>query len=201
MRIIATFAAAALLAPLAPAHAQDAGDEGSDEEYPIRSQAPCIWVEDGEEPVDVVRWIYKQEPRPDWSSGQCASITDRIGDAYYADAKRMREFDDPLGRLGFDIFVNGQDAKIDNVRIVVTPTEMKGKDDPERQVITALFDNFDRPQVIDYYWVKQGEEWALDEMVSRTPGFSWVLSTILDYGFYGHAEEDEEPEIQPSCSC
>jgi hypothetical protein len=171
-------AALLLAAPLAPP--LSAQEEEADDIVP--SQAPCIWVEDGETPLQVVQWLYKPEPRPDWSSGQCAAIGEALGNAYIEDAMRQRDLDDPIGRIGFDFIVNGQDALITQVEVTEEAVGFAGPQDPERTVITASFKNFDSPNIIDYYWVKQDDEWTLEEVVSRSPEFPWVLSLLLKYG-------------------
>ncbi len=111
----------------------------------------------------------------------------RLAAAFDADEARAEANDDPIGRLGFDFVVDGQDALITDVQVKEQTLYGAGPNDPERKVITARFKNFDMPVVLDYYWVKEDGAWAVDEVVARQSigGQGWVLSLLLDYGFYG----------------
>ncbi|MFL0354894.1 hypothetical protein ACI5KX_00325 [Erythrobacter sp. GH1-10] len=122
---------------------------------------------------------------------ECLPLAKSLEKAFADEEARKEEYDEPIGRLGFAWEVNGQDAIITNARVKTYEVIGQGKDDPERQVVTAYFDNFDQPQVLDYYFVREDGRWALEEVVSVTPGREWVLSLMLRYGFYGHEGEAE----------
>lgn len=111
-------------------------------------------------------------------------MTPRLEDLLQRDDTRREVHDTPIARLDFDWVVNGQDALISNVKIIGRlPDRLRLEDESEQMVVTACFDNFGQPQVLDYYWQKAEDGWQLDDVVSRTPGFTWVLSLLLEYGW------------------
>jgi len=168
------------LAIASPSTAQD--------EYGL---SPCSDIAALETPKQVVEALYEQTPA---LPQRCLRLTQSLAAEFAADEVRSEVHDDPIGRLGFDWVVNGQDYLITNVRVRMSEVFAPGPDDPKRQVVTAYFDNFGSPQVIDYYFVIEDEGWALEEAVSRGEGMQWVLSLLLRYGFYGGDPSEQEME-------
>ncbi|MBT8142678.1 MAG: DUF3828 domain-containing protein [Gammaproteobacteria bacterium] len=75
--------------------------------------------------------------------------------------------------LGFDPFVNGQDALIKD--LVVYPVQVNGLN----ATVRASFKNFDHEITLIYSFVWEGSVWKLDEMVSISGGYRWLLSDVL----------------------
>ena len=157
----------------------------AEEEEP-RAHPPCEWMLLHPTPEQAIRAIYETKSE---TPGDCLQLSDRLILLFGAEEMRMEALDIPIGRLDFDWVVNGQDALITNVRVTAVEVSPAGPSDPPRQIVTARFDNFGEPQVIDYYW-EQGPsheedypgDWGITEVVSRTQGFDWVLSLLLSHG-------------------
>ena len=102
--------------------------------------------------------------------------SDRLIKAIAAEAACIKRTKGICG-LDFDPIANGQDFEIKDV--VVTSVAKVGTAVPEGRV-TAKFKNFGKPQTIEFFFLKKGETWLLDDVSSKNPGErGWVLSKLL----------------------
>ncbi|WP_106640252.1 DUF3828 domain-containing protein [Allosphingosinicella vermicomposti] len=84
------------------------------------------------------------------------------------------ESDGMSPRLDFDYWVNAQEIAVKSVKVAERPK--KGG----KRIIRATFNN-GRPQTIDFYFVAQDGQWALDDVVNaaKTAEERWTLREIL----------------------
>ena len=80
-----------------------------------------------------------------------------------------------LGALDFDWWTNSQDWVLSDLRV----TEASAG--PDRRIVSANFNNGDRPDQIRFLFVRQGGRWFLDDAVEGTGGGGegWTLSDLL----------------------
>jgi hypothetical protein len=81
----------------------------------------------------------------------------------------------PLGALDFDWWTNSQDWVLSGLRVT------EANDGPDRRIVSANFNNGDRPDQIRFLFVRQGGRWFLDDAVEGTGGGGegWTLSDLL----------------------
>lgn len=81
----------------------------------------------------------------------------------------------PLGALDFDWWTNSQDWVLSGLRVT------EANDGPDRRIVSANFNNGDRPDEIRFTFVRQGTRWFLDDAVEGTGGGGegWTLSDLL----------------------
>jgi hypothetical protein len=82
-----------------------------------------------------------------------------------ADDRRTPKGD--LGRLEFDVFINGQDWEFEDIKVAA-----------DRAQVRASFINLKRPTEILFDLVRVGNSWRIDEVRSiKAP--RWTMSKIL----------------------
>ena len=81
--------------------------------------------------------------------------------------------DDEAGPVDFDVFVNGQDFQLTELKI--------GDPSPEGDGVTVpvTFKNFGEPQSLVFHLIREGEGWKINDIESLTPNSSWRLTTLL----------------------
>ena len=60
----------------------------------------------------------------------------------------------------FDIIVCGQDWQLSQLRLSVA------NGNSPNPVVRAQFDNMGRPEVVRYFFVREGEKWKIDEVIA-----------------------------------
>ena len=80
---------------------------------------------------------------------------------------------DDLGPVDFDVFVNGQDYQLTNLKIGDPSPEGEGVKVP------VTLDNFDEPQSLVFHLVREDGGWKIGDIESLTPGAAWRLTTLL----------------------
>lgn len=133
-----------------------------------------------ENPTEWVRGIYAKYVANQAVGDALALLrpeaSERLKEAM-ADEGKCRKLTKAICGLHFDPIANGQDFEIKDV--VVTSVAKVGTAVPEGRV-TARFSNFHKPQTIEFFFVKKGGTWLLDEVSSKNPGEKgWVLSKVL----------------------
>ena len=80
-----------------------------------------------------------------------------------------------VGALDFDWWTNSQDWVLTDLRV------SQASDGPDRRIVSANFNNGDRPDQIRFLFVRQGNRWFLDDAVEGTGsgGDGWTLSELL----------------------
>jgi hypothetical protein len=88
-------------------------------------------------------------------------------------AAEARTSEDDVGPVDFDVFVNGQDFELKDLRF--------GDATPEGQGVTVpvTFKNFDEPQSLVFHLIKEGGGWKINDIESLTEGSEWRLTTLL----------------------
>jgi len=76
--------------------------------------------------------------------------------------------------LGFDPFVNGQDAKISN--LVIHAPQLSDSS----ATVKVNFLNFEKENVLIYIFVKEDGIWKLDDIASILGDFRWLLSEVVN---------------------
>ncbi len=128
------------------------------------------------DPVAMIEAIYKEYVAAQGTDHDAPNQTDR--DVY---SKRLRELIDAdrkntpegeIGRLDFDVFVNGQDWELSGLHVALV------KSDAQRTQVRATFINLKEPQDILFSFVREGGNWRIDEIQSLR-GTRWTFSKIL----------------------
>jgi hypothetical protein len=92
-------------------------------------------------------------------------------DAYEAWAAR---YDDLVGSLDFDWWINAQDWELGPVEVA---EEAVGRD---RRTVVAHFTNGGRAEVNRFHFIRQRNRWYLDDVVNGDGhAHGWVLSELL----------------------
>ncbi|HTJ57065.1 MAG TPA: DUF3828 domain-containing protein [Devosiaceae bacterium] len=92
--------------------------------------------------------------------------------AQFAAAEANTPADD-VGPVDFDVFVNGQDYQLSELKIGDPAPEGEGVSVP------VTFKNFNDPQSLVYHLVREGGGWKINDIESLTPGSTWRLTTLL----------------------
>lgn len=90
----------------------------------------------------------------------------------FAEAQ-ARGNEDEVGPVDFDVFVNGQDYQLTD--LVIADPEISG--DTATEAVT--FRNFNEPQSLKFYLVRQEDGWRIDDIESLLPTDGWRLSALL----------------------
>jgi Protein of unknown function (DUF3828) len=77
-----------------------------------------------------------------------------------------------VGRIDWDLFVDGQDWKLTKLQIALISKEAT------RAEVRATFKNFDEPHDILYSLVLEDEHWRIDD-IQETLKPRWTMSKIL----------------------
>lgn len=80
---------------------------------------------------------------------------------------------DGIGLLDFDIFVDGQDFDLSDVKIG------KATVSGDRATVEARFRNFGEPRRVVYSFVREDGAWKIDEVSSPDGEYPWALSELL----------------------
>jgi hypothetical protein len=81
--------------------------------------------------------------------------------------------DDDVGPVDFDVFVNGQDYQLSELKIGDPMPEGAGVSVP------VTFKNFADAQSLLFHLVKEGGGWKINDIESKTPGEEWKLTDLL----------------------
>jgi hypothetical protein len=98
--------------------------------------------------------------------------------------KRLIEADEKatpkgeIGKLDFDVFVNGNDFKVSRVRVRIQPPPDDKPKVPDRAKVQATFISLKKPHEIVFDLVREGGQWKIDDATS-TIGEKWTLTKIL----------------------
>ena len=81
--------------------------------------------------------------------------------------------EDEVGPVDFDVFVNGQDFQLTELKI--------GDPEPEGDgvKVPVTFKNFDQPQSLVFHLLKEAGGWKIADIESLTPDSTWKLTTLL----------------------
>ena len=96
--------------------------------------------------------------------------TPRLAALFALDAK---ENPGVPGRADFDFYANAQDWDITDVKVTGRPV-VNGAG---REVVTATFVSFKKPQKVMFYFLRTASGWKLDDARSD----DWTLSLMLKY--------------------
>lgn len=88
-----------------------------------------------------------------------------------ADAKATPEGE--VGKIDWDVFVDGQDWEISELKI--TTVSEKG----DQAQVSASFLNMGDPREMMFDLVREGGRWLVDDVQSLKPGGRWTMSKIL----------------------
>jgi hypothetical protein len=89
-----------------------------------------------------------------------------------------REAGGEVGRIDFDVWMNGQDGTISGVTVSKADVDNA----PGRMIVIAKFKNEKTPNEIHFYFEKTSAGWKIDDVRSMA-GDPWVLSLVLKYGW------------------
>jgi hypothetical protein len=98
--------------------------------------------------------------------------------------KRLIEADEKatpkgeIGKLDFDVFVNGNDFKVSRVRVRIQPPPDDKPRVPDRAKVQATFISLKKPHEIVFDLVREGGQWKIDDATSMI-GEKWTLTKIL----------------------
>lgn len=87
--------------------------------------------------------------------------------------------EDEVGPVDFDVFVNGQDYQLTDLKIGDPVPEGEGVK------VAVTLKNFDEPQSLLFHLLKEGGGWKINDIKSLTPDNTWRLSQLLTPGAPG----------------
>jgi hypothetical protein len=99
--------------------------------------------------------------------------------------KDEKEAQGGVGRIDWDVFIDGQDWKLTELKI--TPVSQT----PSQAQVRATFKNFDRPSDMLFDLVLEDEHWRIDD-IKKMLKPRWTMSKILTDA--PDAFPDAEPE-------
>lgn len=127
-----------------------------------------------QEPVDFIAAIYKTygtTPDPDDHSELRRDFySQRLLKLIEADEKATPKGE--VGRLDFDVFVNGNNWELSNLKIVLVSR------DATHAKVRVNFENFKFPRETLFSLIREGDDWRIDEIQSLHKP-RWTLSKIL----------------------
>lgn len=89
------------------------------------------------------------------------------------DKDRQATPEGEVGRLDWDVFVDGNDWKL--TELSISPVE----ESAGRATVRATFKNFGEARELMFTLVKEDAAWLIDEVHSMTEGGRWTMSKIL----------------------
>jgi Protein of unknown function (DUF3828) len=122
-------------------------------------------------PADVIRAIYKIYETSQDAQPPAGVFSKRLQKLIDDDRKQTPA--DEVGRLDFDVFVNGQDWQLSELTI----TEASPPQGNHARVI-AKFRNSGEPNEIAFEMVKEDSRWVIDDVASLLKP-RWTMSKIL----------------------
>jgi hypothetical protein len=134
---------------------------------------PFAWSEPAEGPEAAIAAIYKiyqttpQDKAPDIGKVYSARLQALLD----ADAKATPEGE--VGKIDWDVFVDGQEWQIANLKITLVSKEGDSAE------VSASFENLGEPREILFALVREGGRWQVDDVQSVRPGARWTMSKIL----------------------
>ena len=81
--------------------------------------------------------------------------------------------DDDVGPVDFDVFVNGQDYQLTELKIGEAAPEPTGVSVP------VSFKNFGDAQSLVFHLIKEGGGWKINDIESLTQSAPWKLTALL----------------------
>lgn len=81
--------------------------------------------------------------------------------------------EDQVGPIDFDVFINAQDYQL--TKLYIDDPVIKGDTATE----AVSFDNFGKPQSMQFYLVKEDGSWRIDDIEALTGDDTWRLSELL----------------------
>lgn len=81
--------------------------------------------------------------------------------------------EDEVGPIDFDVFVNGQDYELHDLKIGDPKPTAQGEDVP------VSFRNFDQQEQLVFHVVKEDGGWKINDIDALTEGNSWNFMQIL----------------------
>jgi hypothetical protein len=122
-------------------------------------------------PQALLDYAYKPYSTGDFAADDDVLYTKALNDMF-ASAEAATGEDD-VGPIDFDIFVNGQDFQLSDLKYGDPVPEGEGV------AVPVTFKNFDEPQSLVFHMVKEGGGWKISDVESRTDGNEWRLTTLL----------------------
>jgi hypothetical protein len=81
--------------------------------------------------------------------------------------------EDEVGPIDFDVFINGQDYELHDLKIGEPKPVGQGADVP------VTFRNFEDPQSLVFHMVKEDGGWKINDIDALTDGNSWNFMQLL----------------------
>ncbi len=133
---------------------------------------PTAHAGPGGDPVSAICAIYKAyETTADAAPDVGAVYSHRL--QKLIDADRGSTPEGEVGKIDWDVFVDGQDWEIRQLK--VAPVSEAG----DHAQVIAQFNNFAEPKEILFDLVHEDGRWLVDDVQSTTRGRRWTMSKIL----------------------
>ena len=132
------------------------------------SPAPAAPHDDPLAPVTSIYKIYQEDTNdPDLSDVYSRRLQSLIDE----DEKNTPKGE--VGRLDWDVFVDGNDWALAKVKIeLVSKSQTRAR-------VRATFENYKEPRDIAFDLVREDGRWVIDEVSSLRSGGRWTMSKIL----------------------
>jgi hypothetical protein len=133
--------------------------------------APAAPAAPADDPLALITAIYRTYRDGNDHPGLPGVYSRRLQGLLDADEKNTPQGE--VGKLDGDVFVDGQDWSLSNLRIaLVSRSAAKAQ-------VRAKFENFKQPRDIVFDLVREDGRWAIDEVASLRAGNRWSMSKIL----------------------
>lgn len=155
----------------------------------LGAAAPPKEVDD--DPASLIAAIYKTyadiAPGEEGMPGLPGIYSKRLQALLDKDARETQ--DGMVGRIDWDVFVDGQDWQLSELKI--EPVSL----DAAKAQIRASFKNFGEPKNMLFDLVREEGGWRIDEIAATLPP-RWIMSKILadDPGAFPDAAPEATPE-------
>jgi hypothetical protein len=126
-----------------------------------------------DDPVALITAIYKVYQSSSDNPGYENPYSKRLQALLDADAKATPKGDS--GTIDWDVFVNGNDWELTNLRITL---ERKSA---TRAEVRARFNNFKEPEDMLFSLIREDGRWVVDDIAATKKGGRWTMSKILTH--------------------
>ena len=126
-----------------------------------------------DDPVAQITAIYTAYGSGTDDPGYANPYSKRLQALLDADAKATPKGDS--GTIDWDVFVNGNDWELTNLRITL---ERKSA---TRAEVRARFNNFKEPEDMQFDLLREDGRWVVDDIAAMKKGARWTMSKILTH--------------------
>jgi hypothetical protein len=133
---------------------------------------PAVHAGPGGDPVSAITAIYKAYQTVPATAPDIGAVYSRRLQQLI-DAERNSTPDGEVGKIDWDVFVDGQEWEIKELNVTLV------SEAADRAQVSARFNNFAEPKEILFDLVREDGRWLVDDVQSTMKGGRWTMSKIL----------------------